>query len=186
MKDNIRKNIKKIIIFLIIALIIIIAIIGILRLIYRNKEREAIYVRPETISPMFSEKLFKRYIGKVPEDEILRNITDFIYYIIDNKQELEKLNEEQLTKKYNQDEKYFKTIGFSSLDDFLKIVSIIQKIDNEELKFSYASFEIDTIENLTNKLFVNLSLKFVDTKEILLKLEIEKDVQEDGIIHISY
>lgn len=181
-----KDDIKKVIIFLIILLIIIMMIIGVMKLINSNREREAIYVRPEVINPMFSENLFKKYTGEISKDEILNRITDFIYYIVDNKQELTTLNVEELTQKYKQDEKYFKTIGFSTLEDFLKTIAAIQKINNDELKFSYASFEIDTIENFNNKLFVNLSLKFVDVNEILLKLEIEKKFQEEGIIHISY
>lgn len=184
-KDNIRKNIKKIMIFLIILVVIIMMIIGVLKLIYRNKEREAVYVRPDTINPMFSENFFKKYKGDVSKEDILNRLTDFIYYIIDNKQELTKMNEQELSQKYNKDEKYLKTIGFASLEDFLRIIAIIQRIDSDELNFSYASFEINTIENLKDKFCVNLSLKFVDTNEIVLKLQVEKKAQEE-IIHISY
>lgn len=184
-KDNIKKIFKKIMIFLIILLIIITMIIGVLKLIYRNKEREGDYVRLETITPMFSENFFRKYNGEVSKEDILNGITDFIYYIMDNKKELTKLNQEELIQKYDENEKYLKTIGFASVEDFVRIIAVVQKIDNDDLDFSYASFEVNTIENLKDRFCINLSLKFVDVSEIVLKLEVEKKLQEE-IIHISY
>lgn len=184
-KDIIQKNIKKFMIFLIILLVIIMIVIGILKLIYRNKEREGDYVRLETITPMFSENFFRKYNGEVSKEDILNSITDFIYYIMDNKQELTKLNQEELIQKYHENEEYFKTIGFASVEDFVTIIGVIQRIDIDELDFSYASFEVNTIENLKDKTLVNLSLKFVNANEITLKLQVEKKSQEE-IIHISY
>ena len=104
---------------------------------------------------------------------------------MDNKKELTKLNQEELIQKYDENEKYLKTIGFASVEDFVRIIAVVQKIDNDDLDFSYASFEVNTIENLKDRFCINLSLKFVDVSEIVLKLEVEKKLQEE-IIHISY
>ncbi len=185
-KRDIQKKFKYTIMILIILICIIMLIIGALRLINRNREREGEYIRPETVNPMFSENLFKKYTGENSKEDILGSLTDFIYYIIDNKQEINNLKVDELAKRYKQNENKFKLMGISTEEDFLKIMDTVQNIDSNELKFSYASFEIDTIERLNEKVVIDFALKFVDTDEIIFKLEIENSYYTDGIIHISY
>lgn len=185
-KEKLEKKIKHIIIFLIILLLVIMLIIGVLRLINRNKERDGIYVRPEVINPMFSDRFFKEYNGEVNKEEVLNRLTDFIYYIIDNKQEIDSLDSQKLLNQYNQNEEKFKLMGFKTKEEYLEIMSIIQNINSNELEFSYASFETNTIKKMNDKVVVKISLKFVDVDEIMLNLEIDKAYQSEDIIHISY
>lgn len=186
MKRKINKNLKIILAILFVIFIILSITVFAIKYSYKNKERDSEYVRPEVIQPMFQEKFFSKYKGEINQEEILEDLSDFVYYLVDNKQNLDNLlDDDSILNEYSKNETFLKKIGFSTADEYSKIIKKIQEIGNDELDVSYTSFEVNTIINKENSIIVNFSVKFVDEDEITFLLEIQKTSENDNVISLS-
>lgn len=134
------------------------------------RERDTDYERPDTISPMFKERLFKEYEGKINEDEILNSLTEFVYYITDNKKEISQMSEEDIQDKYNANKDRFEKMGILTLDYYKYIINIMKSIEKNELELSYTQFDVNSIEKIDSGIILKFNIKYVETNEISLKL----------------
>ena len=188
MKNKLTKKNRTILLVLILLLLFLLMLLAItLVLKPKNnttesevKDRERIYtpyVRPETISLISEDSFFDAYNGNVSRDLIMEKITGFVYYIIDNKQQMDLISEKQVEKEYNNREEELNNIGITSIDDYNSLIKELQEIDNDELELAYAIIDEDTIKNDDNNVTAEFMVKFVSIDE--LKFEI--NINDKGI-----
>lgn len=182
MKD---KKGKKIII-----LILILSLISFVILLYinikmdkeKNKERDSEYVRLEVVYPMKISEFSKEYGGNVSDEYILEKITEFIYYIVDNKLEIDNLNENQIAEKYEANQENLNNMGIESAEDYKDIIVEIQKLNKGSTEYSYSEFQIDTIKRANGKTTIDLEVKFTNSKPIYFNIAINNDIDQDNKI----
>ena len=183
MKNKLTKKNRNILLLLILLLLFILMLLAItLVLKPKNnttepevKDRERIYtpyVRPETISLISEDSFFDAYDGTVSRDLIMEKITGFVYYIIDNKQQIGLISEEQVEKEYNKREEELNNIGITSIDDYNSIIKELKKIDNDELEFSYAIIDENTMKKDNNNVSAEFIVKFVSIDELKFEINI--------------
>ena len=183
MKNKLTKKNRNILLLLILLLLFILMLLAItLVLKPKNnttepevKDRERIYtpyVRPETISLISEDSFFDAYDGNVSRDLIMEKITGFVYYIIDNKQQIGLISEEQVEKEYNKREEELNNIGITSIDDYNSIIKELKKIDNDELEFSYAIIDENTMKKDNNNVSAEFIVKFVSIDELKFEINI--------------
>ena len=183
MKNKLTKKNRNILLLLILLLLFILMLLAItLVLKPKNnttepevKDRERIYtpyVRPETISLISEDSFFDAYDGTVSRDLIMEKITGFVYYIIDNKQQICLISEKQVEKEYNKREEELNNIGITSIDDYNSIIKELKKIDNDELEFSYAIIDENTMKKDNNNVSAEFIVKFVSIDELKFEINI--------------
>lgn len=179
-----RKNIQLITLFLIVLLIIFAIILFII--IKQNKktpqERTSAYVRAETIYPISISKFSEEYVGEINEEYIMEKITDFIYYIMDNKEYLDKINSQNINEEYEKNEIDLNELGIENLEQFNEFISKVQTIKKQELKYSYSEFKMDTLKISSSKTQIDLDIKFVEEEPITFKLEINNYYDKNEIL----
>lgn len=148
----------------------------------KNKERDTEYVRLELIYPMKVSEFSKEYGGNASDEYILKKITEFIYYIIDNKLDIDNLNENQIVEKYEADEENLKNIGIENAEDFKDIILEIQKLNKGSAEYSYSEFQINTIKRTKGKTSIDLEVKFTNSKPIYFNIAINNDIDESNQI----
>ena len=102
----------------------------------------------------------------------MEKITDFVYYIIDNKQQISLISEEQVEKEYNKQKEELNNIGITSIDDYSLLIKELQTIDNDELELAYAFIDENTIKNDNNSVSAEFIVKFVSIDELKFEINI--------------
>lgn len=193
-KRPVRSKIHNIIIVLIVMIFILLITLGIFIQIFskneNNKktteviERSAEYVRPEKIHLMDQEKFFNSYSGVVKEEKIITFITNYIYYLIDNKNNIE--NVEDINKVYINNKQKFENMGIISNNEYEKIVNTIKNMNTTKLELSYAEFDMETLIESSNNISIDLRIKFVDIDNVLkVKMDISKSDNTKNVIAFS-
>lgn len=193
-KKHIESKIFHIVTVLIIILFILLITLGIFIQMFskneKNKktneviERDAEYVRPEKIHLMDQEKFFKNYSGIVKEEKVIDIITNYIYYLIDNKKDIE--NIEDSNKEYINNKQKLENMGIISNYEYGKIVNIIKNMNPEKLELSYAEFDMGTLNESLNNISIDLRIKFVDIDNVMrVKMDISKSNNTDNLITFS-
>ncbi len=139
-----------------------------------DKERDSEYVRPDVINPMQKESFFQKYNGNVPEGDVLEKITGLVYYFTDNKQTIDIMNEEELTKEYENNTQKINDIGILDVSDFIKITKLYQTLNNN-LELSYVYFDLDTLEVVDDVTKVELEIKYAGMDEIKIKMDLNNE-----------
>ncbi len=192
-KRPVRSKIHNIIIVLIVMIFILLITLGILIQMFskneNNKTTEVVkrneeYVRQEKIHLMDQEKFFNSYSGVVKEEKIITFITNYIYYLIDNKNNIE--NVEDINKVYINNKQKFENMGIISNNEYEKIVNTIKNMNTTKLELSYAEFDMETLIESSNNISINLRIKFVDIDNVLkVKMDISKSDNTKNVIAFS-
>lgn len=183
MKNKIKKQRKNIILLILILLLTLIAIlIGIT--IRKDKkpmqqERTAPYVRPEIKYPINFSEFSEQYSGNFSKDYIIEKITNFIYYIIDNKKEINNLTTDDIEKKYTENQVYLKDLGIENAEDYKNIILQIQKLNSDDLSCSYYEFDFESIDITSETTKVNVKIKFLGIDETIFNIEIKNKYEKD-------
>ena len=192
-KRPVRSKIHNIIIVLIVMIFILLITLGILIQMFskneNNKTTEVVkrneeYVRQEKIHLMDQEKFFNSYSGVVKEEKIITFITNYIYYLIDNKNNIE--NVEDINKVYINNKQKFENMGIISNNEYEKIVNTIKNMNTTKLELSYAEFDMETLIESSNNISIDLRIKFVDIDNVLkVKMDISKSDNTKNVIAFS-
>ena len=192
-KRPVRSKIHNIIIVLIVMIFILLITLGILIQMFskneNNKTTEVVkrneeYVRQEKIHLMDQEKFFNSYSGVVKEEKIITFITNYIYYLIDNKNNIENL--EDINKVYINNKQKFENMGIISNNEYEKIVNTIKNMNTTKLELSYAEFDMETLIESSNNISIDLRIKFVDIDNVLkVKMDISKSDNTKNVIAFS-
>ena len=135
-----------------------------------TKERDTDYERPDIISPMQKERLFKEYKGQIKENDVLESLTKFVYYITDNKQKISNMTEEEIEKDYMNNSTKYRKMGILTSQYYKYIANLLKDIEKEKLELSYTQFDTNTIEKIENGIIMKFNIKYVGIDEIGLKL----------------
>lgn len=181
-----NKKVKKLIMILFVVLVILLLTQAIIKTFYNNKKRTSEYIRPDVIQPMFSEKFFNMYKGEGSEKDILGTLSKFVYFIVDNKDKIDNLNEDSIKQEFLKDKEYYNSIGIQSEENFKNIMTKVKNIKSNSLNVSYTSFEIDTLTKMDGKYLIDFSIKFENVDEIKFKIEIEPTYNKDYLINVNY
>ena len=190
-KRPVRSKIHNIIIVLIVMIFILLITLGILIQMFskneNNKTTEVVkrneeYVRQEKIHLMDQEKFFNSYSGVVKDEKIITFITNYIYYLIDNKNNIE--NVEDINKVYINNKQKFENMGIISNNEYEKIVNTIKNMNTTKLELSYAEFDMETLIESSNNISIDLRIKFVDIDNVL-KMDISKSDNTKNVIAFS-
>lgn len=184
-------NMNMVILFSILALLVI--IIAIALVIYnftrgeneeqdqnKQEERKAEYVRLDTVHPMEFEKFMNEYTGDVPKEYILEIITNFIYYFMDHKQELDDIKEENIVQYYNDNKDTINDLGIMNENDFKNIVNTIKGFSTTELEFSYVQIKTDTIIKTGLYTIAELELKYTNMNPMNIEIRIQNTYDESN------
>ena len=192
-KRPVRSKIHNIIIVLIVMIFILLITLGILIQMFskneNNKTTEVVkrneeYVKQEKIHLMDQEKFFNSYSGVVKEEKIITFITNYIYYLIDNKNNIE--NVEDINKVYINNKQKFENMGIISNNEYEKIVNTIKNMNTTKLELSYAEFDMETLIESSNNISIDLRIKFVDIDNVLkVKMDISKSDNTKNVIAFS-
>lgn len=189
-----KKKLKRIILilFILILILVIATVIAVLALNNDEEvEEETVIgssgsnINSEKVIPISAEDFFQNYNGNVDEDDVYTAITKVAYYIIDNKQEIDNLDDEDIEEKYLENEEYFKSIGLIEEENFENIIKLAKTIDSDELSFSYTAFDIDTITNLDDGVSVDVIIKYTGIDKITVNLILAMDSETENAIEID-
>lgn len=192
MKKKKEKNNRIILLILILCLLFVLMILAITIVIKpkkqpqqsETKDRERIettYVRPETISLIAEDAFFKAYEGRQSRETIMEKITDFVYYIVDNKQTIDTLSQDQIHKEYEEESDELNNIGIISEEDYTEIINTIQTTGDGELEYVYAIINEDTIKNEEKFISAELDVKFVEKEELKFMINISEEDEDNPV-----
>lgn len=180
-----NKIIKKIFIFCILILAIIILLILINNINENDIEEKLKYINGtewnDEIYPEGMPTLFRLYEGKLTS----QNIGKSIFYAITEvfpkyNRELKEATNDQIKKYYEKNKsEIFKSIGSVSETEFILLVNEIKSlaIDKYELESFY--IDIDSIIIKNGYLKSNLYIKYKNSEEIYVKIQVLNDFKTD-------
>lgn len=183
MKKNSKKKKNNKLKLILLCLFVIIIVLVIVNLAHKKKEPKEIpdterntpYTRPDTVSLIGQDDFFKQYEGNVSYYTIMDKITEFVYYIIDNKLDIDEMTEEELMKEYETNETEFKNIGIQSSEDYKQMMLVVQKLGIGEVEFAYAEIPEETVKQGDEYTTGELVIKFVEKDELRFKIQIAND-----------
>jgi len=151
-----------------------------------TRERDdTTYVRPDIISPMQKEKVFNSYVGQFDEEKVLESLTEFVYYIVDNKEKISNMNDEDISNEYSNNKVKYEKIGILTLESYVEIINTIKKIEGKNVELSYTQFDVNTIERINNGIVMKFNIKFVGINEISFKLTLFNKSINDNVLRID-
>ena len=148
-----------------------------------DKERDSSeYVRPELVYPMRVSEFSEKYTGTISDEYILEKLTNLIYYITDNKETIDSLENNQINSKYNQNKELLNNMGIENEESFRNLVSKVKQIPSKEIEYSYSEFMIETAKNLGDNFSIDLNIKFVNYDPITFNVKISNKYEKDKIL----
>lgn len=167
-----KNNIKIALIILAILIIIVLITLSILSKKNKPQERTGPYVRLETIGLISQDEFFKKYGGSVSQEYIMEKITDLVYYISDNKEKIDNMTNNEITREYKNNEQKLKEIGFETEEDYENIILEVKKIGKKEAELSYAEINTENIKRNNGYTKTQLIIKYVGLEKLKLQIEI--------------
>ena len=148
-----------------------------------DKERDSSeYVRPELVYPMSVSEFSEKYTGTISDEYILEKLTNLIYYITDNKETIDSLENNQINSKYNQNKELLNNMGIENEESFRNLVSKVKQIPSNEIEYSYSEFIVETSKDLGDNFSIDLNIKFVNYDPITFNVKISNKYEKDKIL----
>ena len=144
-----------------------------------SQQRPEEYVRLDTVYPMEIEKFFNFYSGNVPREKVLETVTNFIYYFIDNKGDIDSITDDNISEFYNNNKETINNAGMVTEEDFKNIVNAIKMINTKNLEFSYAQIKSNTISNVDGVTSAEFELKYTYYEPIILEIKVANTDDEN-------